>query len=121
MVAGPAPPEVGVKVNVAAHPVLPATRSGAEIANEEFVTCPPITPELTLEESQKSFDVFKLTATEPALAGPIVKPRIVIVYAADAFMFAPDVLNTTEVMPVDPHTMFKPGTLLAPASTAGRD
>ena len=117
--AASSPPAVVVNENVAAAPVLPATRSDAAIANEEFVTCPPITPELTLEDPHTSFDVFKLTATEPAVAGPIVKPRIVTVNAADALMVAPDVFSTREVLPVAPHTMFKPGTLLAPASTVG--
>jgi hypothetical protein len=38
MLAGPAPPEVRVKVNVAAQPVLPATRSDVAIANAVLVT-----------------------------------------------------------------------------------
>jgi hypothetical protein len=33
-----APPAVGVKVNVAAQPVLPATRSDVAIANEVLIT-----------------------------------------------------------------------------------
>ena len=33
-----APPAVGVKVNVAAAPVLPATRSDVAIANRALVT-----------------------------------------------------------------------------------
>ena len=42
-----APPAVGVKVNVAAAPALPATRSTPATANDTFVTLPPITPDTT--------------------------------------------------------------------------
>ena len=72
-----------------------------------------------LEEPHTSFEVFTLIAMEPAVAGPIVNPLIVTVNAEDALMVAPDVLSTTEVLPVAPHTMPKPGVLLAPASIAG--
>ena len=58
---------------------------------------------------------------EPAVAGPIVKPLIVTVNAADVLMVAPDVLSTTELLPVAPHTMSKPGTLLAPTATTGNE
>ena len=46
-----APPAVVVNENVAAAPVLPATRSDDAIANEGLVTCPPITPELNPEDA----------------------------------------------------------------------
>ena len=48
---GPAPPAVVVNENVAAADALPATRSDAAIANEAFVTSPPITPDATEAEA----------------------------------------------------------------------
>ena len=44
---GSAPPDVGVKANVAAAPAWPATRSTPATANDTFVTLPPITPDTT--------------------------------------------------------------------------
>ena len=46
-----APPAVVVNENVAAADALPATRSDAAIANEAFVTSPPITPDATEAEA----------------------------------------------------------------------
>ena len=46
-----APPAVVVNENVASADALPATRSDAAIANEAFVTCPPITPDATPEDA----------------------------------------------------------------------
>jgi hypothetical protein len=117
--AASSPPALVVNENVAAAPVFPATLSEAAIENEAFCTCPPIFPELTLEEAQKSFEVFTLTAIAPAVAAPMVKPLIVTVNAAEELMVAPDVLNTIEELLAAPNTMFKPDTLLAPAATTG--
>ena len=44
------PPALGVKANVAATLVLPATRTSAAMTNEIKVTAPPITPLVTAFE-----------------------------------------------------------------------
>ena len=77
--AASSPPALVVNENVAAAPVLPATLSEAEIENDVWLTWPPITPELTLEEAKASFEVLTLTAVELAVAAPMVKPLIVTV------------------------------------------
>ena len=46
-----APPALVVNENVAAAPDFPATRSEGAIENAALVTCPPITPELTPDDS----------------------------------------------------------------------
>ena len=51
---GLAPPAVGVKVKMAATPALDATRSAAEMANDTAETVPPITPDATEREKQRS-------------------------------------------------------------------
>ena len=78
--AGPAPPAVGVKVNVAATPALPATRSLAPTENDTKVTAPPITPDATEADAARSTLVCTDTAP-PAVAGPITRPLKVIVAA----------------------------------------
>jgi hypothetical protein len=117
--AASSPPAVVVNENVAAAPVLLATLSDAEIENDVWLTWPPITPELTLDEAKVSIEVLTLTAVELAVAAPMVKPLIVTVKAEEELMVALDVLNTTEVLLVAANTMFKPCTLLAPAATTG--
>ena len=114
-----APPALVVNENVAAAPVFPATLSGAAIENEAFCTCPPIFPELTLEEAQKSFEVFTLTETERAVAAPMVIPLNVTVNGTDALIIAPDVKKTTDVALVTEHSMIKPCTLVSPTLTTG--
>ena len=65
-------------------------------------------------------DVCTVTATEPCVAAPMVKPLTVTVKASlDAPMVAPDVERTTTEPVVAPHTMLTPRTLLAPAATTG--
>ena len=101
MVAGPAPPEVGVKVNVAADAVLPATRSTPATLNVTAVTAPPITPDPTAADAVGSALVFTVTSP-PALATPMVRPVSVTVTAALAASAVPDVVMTMEVAPGAP-------------------
>ena len=79
--AASAPPAVVVKENVAAAPVLPATRSAEATPNVTEVTAPPITPDATDSEAVRS----TLVATEmppPAVgAPPMVNPVTVTVTA----------------------------------------
>ena len=96
--AGPAPPAVGVKVNVAAAPVLPATRSPAATANVTDVTAPPTTPLDTALEAVGS--ALVCTVISPAaLAGPNVQPASVTVTAAPADSAVPVTDKTTDVPP----------------------
>ena len=96
--AGPAPPAVGVNENVAAAPVLPATRSSAATANVTDVTAPPTTPLDTALEAIRS--TLVCTATSPAaLAGPNVQPASVTVTAAPADSAVPVTAKTTDVPP----------------------
>ena len=76
-------------------------------------------PDDTSEGAYASDDVCTLMPIEPGVAAPIVKPLIVTVNAELASMVAPDVVSTTVVLPVSPHVIFTPGTLLAPAATTG--
>ena len=96
---GLAPPAVGVKVNVAATPALDATRSAAAMAKETAETAPPITPDATEREAQRSALVFTVTAT-PAVGAPLmVKPVSVTVTAVLAASAVPPVVMTIEVAP----------------------
>ena len=76
-------------------------------------------PDGTGEDGFASDDVCTVTAIEPGVAAPIVKPLMVSVNAAVAPMVAPDVVSTTDVVVVAPHAMNRPDTLLAPAATTG--
>jgi hypothetical protein len=69
---GPEPPAVGVKVNVAAEPAFPATRSPAATLNVTDVTAPPITPEAAATDAVTSTLVCTVTSP-PAVAAPMVK------------------------------------------------
>ena len=73
----------------------------------------------TNEGAYASADVCTLTPIEPGVAAPIVKPLIVTVNAVVFTMEAPNIVSTTAVLLVAPHTMFMPVTLLAPAATTG--
>ena len=96
---GPAPPAVGVKVNVAATPALDATRSAAAMANETAETAPPITPDATDREAIGSALVCTVTAP-PAVGVPLmVKPVRVTVTAVLAASAVPPVVMTMEVAP----------------------
>ena len=91
---GPAPPAVGVNVNVAAAPVLLATRSAAAMANETAETAPPITPDATEGEAIGSALVCSVTL--PPLVGvlPMVKPVSVTVTAVLATRDPEEVVMT---------------------------
>ena len=83
---GPAPPAVVVNENVAAADALPATRSDAAIANEAFVTSPPITPDATPEDAVGSALVATMTLP-PAVGVPLMmRPVTVTVTAVLAAM-----------------------------------
>ena len=92
------PPALGVKANVAATLVLPATRSPAAMSNEIEVTAPPITPLATALEGVGS--ALVCTVTSPAaLAGPNVQPASVTVTAVVAERTVPVTTNTMDVTP----------------------
>ena len=93
-----APPAVGVKVNVAATPVLAATRSAAATAKVTTVTAPPIAPDATDVEAAVSALVCTLTLP-PAVAAPKVKSESLTVTAVLAASVAPEVVMTMEVAP----------------------
>ena len=93
-----APPAVGVKVNVAATPVLAATRSAVAMATVTAVTAPPIAPDTTDVEAVVSALVCTLTLP-PAVAAPKVKPESVTVTAVLAASVVPEVVMTMEVAP----------------------
>ena len=96
--AGPAPPAVGVKANVAATLVLPATRSPAAMSNEMEVTASPITPLVTALE--KFGSALVCTVTSPAaLAGPNVQPARTTVTGVEAESAVPVTANTMDVSP----------------------
>ena len=112
---GPAPPADGVKVNVAAEPVLPATRSPPATMKVTDVTAPPITPELMPDDGIVSI----LVHTEmlpPALGAPMVRPASVTVTAVFAASALPDVTRTMEVLPGIPGVSVAP---LAECVTVG--
>ena len=92
------PPAVGVKANVAATLVLPATRSPAVMSNDIEVTAPPITPLATALEGIGSALVCTVTSP-PALAGPNVQPASVTVTAVEAESAVPVTDNTMDVTP----------------------
>ena len=66
-----------------------------------------------------SVDVCTVTATLPAVTGPMVKPLIVTVNAAAAGMVAPAVVMTIDVAVVEPHVPVRLAMLLLPAVTVG--
>ena len=100
-VEGPAPPALGVKVNVASTPALPATRSEAATLNVTEVTAPLITPHDTAGlEAVGSVFVCTVTESLAALAGPIVQPTSVTVTAVPAASGAvPPTVNTMDRAP----------------------
>ena len=75
MDVGPAPPALGVNVNVAVTAVLLATRSPAAMLNVTFETAPPIAPQDTAGlEAVGSAVVRTVTESVAALATPMVQP-----------------------------------------------
>ena len=70
--AASAPPAVVVNENVAATPVLPATRSPLAIANEKPVTRPPMTPDAAPADGTVSASVCTVMPVSlPAVTPPI--------------------------------------------------
>ena len=78
-----------------------------------------IGPDETGKDAHELSDVCTVTALDPAVAAPIVKPLMVTMNAAVALIAAPEVVSTTAVLLVTPHVMLKPTILLAPAATKG--
>ena len=76
-------------------------------------------PDETGEDGDASDEVCTVTAIEPGVEAPIVRPLMVTVNAAVAPMVPPDVASTTAVKPVAPQVKLRPGALLAPAATTG--
>ena len=94
----PEPPALGVKVNVASTPALPATRSAVATLNVTEVTAPPITPLLVGSEGVAS--TLVCTVTFPAgLAAPNVQPASVTVTAFPAVSAVSVTAKTMEVVP----------------------
>jgi len=82
-----APPAVVVNENVAATAVLPAARWDVEITNETFVTCPPITPDVTPADAVGSALVATVILSElPAVAAPMVRPVTITITAVLALI-----------------------------------
>ena len=100
---GPAPPALGVKVNVASTPALPATRSEAATLNVTEATAPLITPHDTAGlDGVRSALVCTVTESEAALATPMVQPTSVTVTAISAASAAPAAVKTMAVSPGNP-------------------
>ena len=97
---GPAPPALGVKVNVASTPALPATRSALNILNVIKVTAKPMGPHDTAGlDGVGSALVCTVTESEAALATPMVQPTSVTVTAVSADSKVPAAAKTMEAPP----------------------
>ena len=101
MKEGPAPPAVGVNVNVAETPDLPATRSATATMN--------VTPETALIEPDEidvdtvgSALVCTVTEVLPLVGAPMVRPVSVTVTAVLAASAVPPVVMTMDVAPGAP-------------------
>jgi hypothetical protein len=88
-----APPAEVVKTNVAAAPVLAATRSPGTIEKEVPVTAQPITPDGVPAEAVGSA-LVAMIIVPPPVAAPTVKPVSVTVTAALATRDPEDVVMT---------------------------
>ncbi len=108
MDVGPAPPAVGVNVNVADTPALPATRSKEAMWNDTDATAPPIAPDETDEDAVGSAIVCTVTKVLPAVGAPMVRPESVTVTAVLARRAVPPVVMTMDVAPGAPDTMEAP-------------
>ena len=106
--AGPAPPAVGVKVNVAAAPALAATRSAAAMAIVTEVAAPPMIPDATAVDAVGSALVCTVTEVLPAVAAPIVRPASVTVTAVLAASAVPPAVMTMDVAPGAPGASVAP-------------
>ena len=108
MDVGPAPPAVGVNVNVADTPALPATRSTEAMWNDTDATAPPIAPDATDEDAVGSALVCTVTEVFPAVGAPMVRPESVTVTAVLAASAVPPVIMTMDVAPGAPDTRVVP-------------
>ena len=108
MDVGPAPPAVGVNVNVADTPALPATRSTEAMWNDTEATAPPIAPDATDEDAVGSALVCTVTEVLPAVGAPMVRPESVTVTAVLAASAVPPVIMKMDVAPGTPDTRVAP-------------
>ena len=108
MDAGPAPPAVGVNVNVADTPALPATRSTEAMWNDTDATAPPIAPDETDEDAVGSALVCTVTEVLPAVGAPMVRPESVTLTAVLATSAVPPVIMMMDVAPCAPVTRLAP-------------
>ena len=108
MDAGPAPPAVGVNVNVADTPALPETRSKEAMWNDTDATAPPIAPDATDEDAVGSALVCTVTDEVPAVGAPIVRPESVTVTAVLPASAVPPVVMMIDVAPGAPDTRVAP-------------
>ena len=108
MDAGPAPPAVGVNVNVADTPALPAIQSAAAMVNVKAKTAPPIKPDVTDEDTVGSALVCTVTNVFPAVGTPMVRPESVTVTAVLAASAVPPVIMMMDVAPGAPDTRVVP-------------
>ena len=108
MDAGPAPPAVGVNVNVPNTPAFPATRSTELMTNDKVATAPPIAPDATDEDAVGSALVCTVTEFFPAVGTPMVRPESVTVTAVLAASAVPPVVMMMDVAPGAPDTRVVP-------------
>ena len=102
MEEGPAPPAVGVNVNVAETPDFPETRSAARIMKDTDATEPPIAPEATETEASGSVLVCTVILSLLMLGAPMVKPDSLTVTAVLAASAVPPVVMMMDVAPGAP-------------------
>ena len=76
-------------------------------------------PDETGEDGDESDEVCTVTAIEPGVEAPIVRPLMVTVNAAVAPMVVPDVVSTMAIKLVAAQVKLRPGALLAPAAMTG--
>ena len=98
---GPSPPTVGLNVNVAETPSLPATRSAAATVNDTETTA-LIEPDATGVEAVRSALVCTVTDVLPEVGAPMVMPDSVTVTAVLAASAVPPVVMTMDVEPGAP-------------------
>ena len=98
---GPSPPTVGLNVNVAETPSLPATRSAAATVNDTETTA-LIEPDATGVEAVRSALVCTVTDVLPEVGAPMVMPNSVTVTAVLAASAVPPVVMMMDVAPGAP-------------------
>ena len=107
----------GVKVTVTVALLLPATRSAVAISIETDVARAVMAPEDTARLVAMSADVCTVThALQPAVAAPIVSPRIVMVTDLSSTggpAASPAMIITSELLEVGWNVRLRSTTLLA--------